>query len=296
MRANLQVRVGERVSSGLLRMSHWAQASMHRRTLGALSAQGEEIISNLCTEGVHVTSVQRLFPDLAPKILDCMSRAAAHIANERLAVNSPSLCRSCGSTDLHSAELLRLFPDLYLLGLDPRIIRLAEHYLGLPVAYHGIALRQSLTDGNQIGPRLWHMDSEDFHVLRVVIYLNDVTPGGGPFEYIPRNSGLSYRAFPGPESITSERMRKVVEERRWKQIYGPIGTVIIAESAKIFHHESLQLGRDRTVAMLGYSSRRPRGMQLAMAHFPVESLRPALLTLLSPENHPHVFGWRRPSI
>jgi hypothetical protein len=296
MRANLQVRVSERARTGLLWTSHWAQARMHRRTLGALSAQDEQIISNLSTEGVHVTSVQQLLPDLAPKILDSMSRAAACIAKERLTVNSPSLRRSCGSTDLHSAELLRLFPDVYLLGLDPRIIRLAEHYLGLPVAYHGTALRQSLTDGNEVGARLWHMDSEDFHVLRVVIYFNDVTPGGGPFEYIPRNSGLSYKAFPGPESITSERMRKVVEERRWKQIYGPIGTVVIADSAKIFHHESLQLERDRTVAMLGYSSRRPRGMQLAMAHFPVESLRPALLTLLSPENHPHVFGWRRPGI
>jgi hypothetical protein len=175
-------------------------------------------------------------------------------------------------------------------------MRLAEHYLELPVAYHGVALRQSFTDGNQIGPRLWHMDSEDFHVLRVVIYLNDVTPGGGPFEYVPRNVGLSYKAFPGPDGITSERMRTVIKENRWKQCYGPIGTVVIADSAKTFHHESLQSERNRTVAMIGYSSRRPRRMALAMAHFPVESSKSLLQPLVSPEQHPHVFGWRRPII
>lgn len=294
MRSNIQGRVSEKVSTGLLQLSHWAQASFHRRTLGELSAQHNQIIADLAIEGVHVGSIDQLVPDRAPRILEELKRAAAYIANERLSDRSSSVRKRDSSTDLLSAELLRLFPDIYLLGLDPRIIALAEHYFGLPVAYHGAALRQSLTDGRQMGPRLWHMDSEDFHVLRVVIYLNDVTPGGGPFEYVPRSYGLSYKAFPGPESITNERMRQVVPEHRWKQCFGPVGTVIIADSAKIFHHESLQVERDRTVAMVGYSSRRPRGMQLAMAHFPVETLTSRLRTLVPPEQHPHVFDWRRP--
>lgn len=294
MRTNIQGRVSEKLSTGLLRMSHWAESTLHRRKLGAPSALEQQIISDLLIEGVHISSVDKLFPDHAPNILGSLANAARYIARERLVANSQSVRRRDGSTDLLSRELLKEFPELYLIGLHPNLVTLAEHYFGLPVAYHGAALRQSLTDGKQIGPRLWHMDSEDFHVLRVVIYLNDVTPGGGPFEYVPRNYGITYKAFPGTGCITNERMREVVPEHRWKQCYGPIGTVIIADAAKIFHHESLQVDRERTVAMIGYSSRRPRGMQLAMAHFPVEGLKSDLLELVSPPYHPHVFGWRRP--
>jgi hypothetical protein len=292
-RADKLDRVGEKVSDGLLRMNHWAQAQVHRRTLPRLSPSQEEIISDLESDGVHVTSVERLFPEVGSKILDSLARAAAHVATECQRAESSSMRRLAASTDLLPEELLRSFPELYLLGLDPRIVDLAEHYFGLPVAYHGVALRQSLPNGNQVGPRLWHMDSEDFHVLRVVIYLCDVTPGGGPFEYVPRSRGLSYKAFSGTGGITDERMRSVMPETQWKRCFGPMGTVILADSAKIFHHESLQVDRSRTVAMIGYSSRRPKGMHLAMSHFPVETLKPTLQRLVSPAHHPHVFDWRR---
>jgi hypothetical protein len=237
--------------------------------------------------------VERLFPDVGSKILESLARAASFVTTECQRAESPSMRRLAASTDLLPDELLKSFPELYLLGLHPRIVDLAEHYFGLPVAYHGVALRQSLTNGNQVGPRLWHMDSEDFHVLRVVIYLCDVTPGGGPFEYVPRNRGLTYKAFSGIGGISNERMRSVVPETQWKRCFGPAGTVILADSAKIFHHESLQVDRNRTVAMIGYSSRRPKGMQLAMSHFPVEALKPELLGVVSPDHYPHVFDWRR---
>jgi hypothetical protein len=286
-------RVGEKVSNGLLRMNHWAQEKVHRRTLPALSPHQEEIISDLSTEGVHVTTVERLFPDVGAQILDSLLRAAAFVTTECQRAESPCMRHLAASTDLLPDELLKSFPEIYLLGLHPRIIELAEHYFGLPVAYHGVALRQSFTNGNQVGPRLWHMDSEDFHVLRVVIYLCDVAPGGGPFEYVPRSRGLSYKAFSGKGGINNDLMRSVVPESDWKRCYGPLGTVILADSAKIFHHESLQVDRSRTVAMIGYSSRRPKGMQLAMSHFPAETLKPALLRLVSPAYYPHVFDWRR---
>ena len=288
-------RLGEKMSAGLLRMNHWAQAQVHRRTLPTLSAYQTDIISDLSSEGVHVTSVERLFPDIGSRILDCLASAASYLNRECQRADSPSMKRLAASTDLLPDELLKSFPDLYLLGLDTRIVDLAEHYFGLPVAYHGVALRQSFANGTQVGPRLWHMDSEDFHVLRVVIYLCDVTPGGGPFEYLPRSRGLSYKAFKGVGGITDERMRSVVPESEWKRCYGPMGTVILADSARIFHHESLQVDRSRSVAMIGYSTRRPKGIHLAMSHFPAETLKPALMQLISPSHYPHVFDWRRPA-
>src|ERR1700678_2143563 len=113
-------RVGEKVSTGLLRMNHWAQEKLHRRTLPALSPYQEEIISDLSSDGVHVTSVERLFPDVGSKILDSLARSASYIAAECERAESPSMRHLAASTDLLPDELLKSFPDLYLLGLDPR--------------------------------------------------------------------------------------------------------------------------------------------------------------------------------
>jgi len=51
--------------------------------------------------------------------------------------------------------------------------------------------------------------------------------------------------------------------------------------------------RDRAVVMFGYFSRRPKNIRHAMAHFPVERVRSTLRQIVPPENHGHVFGWRR---
>ena len=94
-----------KVSDGLLRMNHWAQAKVHRRTLPALSPYQEEIISDLSSDGVHVTSVERLFPDVGSKILNSLARAASYIPAEAERAESPSMKRLAASTDLLPDEL-----------------------------------------------------------------------------------------------------------------------------------------------------------------------------------------------
>ena len=70
---------------------------------------------------------------------------------------------------------------------------------------------------------------------------------------------------------------------------------MLCDTGKVFHHESLQRerDRDRAVVMFGYSWRRPKNIRHAMAHFPVERVRSTLMQIVPPENHGHVFGWRR---
>ena len=190
--------------------------------------------------------------------------------------------------------MLTRAPELYLLGLHDTLLKLAHRYLRLPVAYHGAVVRHSLIDGEKTGPRIWHQDAEDIHVLRVVVYLTDVTIGAGPFEYIPRHLGLSYRRIDSNLiPLTDEHMRKVVPLEQWKRIIAPAGTVVLADTAKVFHHESLQTDTERFVIMIGYSSRRPSGMDLAMAHFPVKRVKAALERIVPACNYGHVFGWRR---
>jgi hypothetical protein len=128
----------------------------------------------------------------------------------------------------------------------------------------------------------------------MLVYLNDVTLGGGPFEYIPRSLGVGYRHVAGIErELNNERMSQVVPVEQWRRVYGAAGTIVLADTAQIFHHESLQTERDRSVIMIGYSSRRPRSMGTAMAHFPVEEVADALEQIIPAPAYPYVFGWRR---
>jgi len=274
-----------------LRASHLVASLIFRRQIaGESSVKAARVVSDLETEGVHVTSLDRLLPDAGARILD----TALAVLEQASVRDNPSLwTRAASSSDLTAETLLSRVPQLYLLGLDARILSLAQQYLKLPVAYHGAVLRHSLVDNEFSGPRLWHQDAEDFHVLRVVVYLNDVTPGGGPFEYIPLRLGITYRDFRGLGELTNARMQQIVPQEKWKRIFGPAGTVVLCDTAKTFHHESMQTERDRSVIMIGYSSRRPRSMKLAMSHFPAERVRPALTKIVPSANYSHVFGWRR---
>jgi len=253
-----------------------------------------KILADLKTEGVHVTSIDRLMPDFPAASRELLLSASGILKKEFNGPEAITWRRGENSYDLTGGALLARLPEAYLLGLNERALALALRYIGLPVGYHGAVLRHSLIDGDVVGPRLWHQDAEDFHVLRMVVYLNDVRPGGGPFEYIPRSLGISYRHFRGIEPLlTNEVMSKAVPVELWKRITGPAGTIVLCDTAKTFHHESLQTESERFVIMIGYSSRRPKGMELAMQHFPVERVKPALMQIIPPANFGHVFDWRR---
>jgi hypothetical protein len=263
----------------LLQGSHYLESGLMRwRVRGEPTAQETQIIHDLETEGVHVTTIDRLLHESAPAIRDALARASALLASEPAREHSAIWAPALTSTDLRAEVLLARAPEIYMLGLERRILQLAQRYLRLPVAYHGAVLRYSRVDGKNAGPRLWHQDNEDFHVLRMLVYLSDVTTESGPFEYLPRSLDISYGLFPGNESeLTDSRMTAVVPRERWKRCIGAPGTVVLCDTAKVFHHESLQREKDRAVVMFGYSSRRPRNIRNAMAHFPVERVRSALL-------------------
>ena len=259
----------------------------------SLGTSDQAIINDLYTNGVHVTSVEQLFKSASKDLMDVLTKAATDLEASDSGNMPDYLQKKTSSFDMISSALISKYPEIFFLGLSEKILSLVETYIGMPAAYHGVALRRSLTDGLQAGPRVWHKDAEDFRVFRMVIYLNDVTDGGGPFEYIPRFYGLSYKAFRGNESnITAETMLKVVPQDLPQQVYGKAGTVIICDTANTFHHEKLQVTQRRSVAMFGFASRLPKNIGLSKSHFPAEELKNQLSPLLSPSQYPYVYGWR----
>ena len=246
----------------------------------SLGTSDQAIINDLYTNGVHVTSVEQLFKSASKDLMDVLTKAATDLEASDSGNMPDYLQKKTSSFDMISSALISKYPEIFFLGLSEKILSLVETYIGMPAAYHGVALRRSLTDGLQAGPRVWHKDAEDFRVFRMVIYLNDVTDGGGPFEYIPRFYGLSYKAFRGIESnITADTMLKVVPQDLPQQVYGKAGTVIICDTANTFHHEKLQVTQRRSVAMFGFASRLPKNIGLSKSHFPAEELKKSIKPL-----------------
>ena len=72
-------------------------------------------------------------------------------------------------------ELAARFPALIEFGLEERLLDIIEAYLGVPVGFTTVHLRKDIGGGNQVGTRFWHLDTEDVRVIRMMVYLNDVT-------------------------------------------------------------------------------------------------------------------------
>ena len=280
-----------RLRNQCIKASQKLQSLVARSRLEASrNAITDEAIASLRSEGVYVTSVERLLGGAAPAYREAMAEAVALLHPAGAAPGVTWIPRGA-STDLAPGDLLAHLPALFLFGLSTPVLAIAEQYLRLPVAYHGAVLRHSLVDGNEVGPRLWHSDGEDRHVLRSVVYLNDVDEDGGPFEYVPRRAADA-KALSRVGQRTDAEMAALVPRERWKRCVGPAGTVVLADSARVFHHESLQRRNERAVVMMGHASRRPMNRQLAESHFPVHQHLPALARITRPEHHGHVFGWR----
>ena len=286
-------RMTARLRRQCVKASQQLQSLLARSRLEAgRNAITDEAIASLRTEGVYVSSVERLLGVAAPAYREAMALAAAMLQPARAPAGATWHPRGA-STDLAPGDLLAHLPALFLFGLNTTVLSIAEQYLRLPVAYHGAVLRHSLVDGNAVGPRLWHRDAEDRHVLRSVVYLNDVDEDGGPFEYVPRrNLPADAKALASVGQRSDAEMAALVPRDLWKRCVGPAGTVVLADSAQVFHHESLQRGSGRSVVMMGHASRRPLDRELAESHFPVHLHLPALARITRPEHHAHVFGWR----
>jgi hypothetical protein len=85
-------------------------------------------------------------------------------------------------------EQMMEYPEIFLWGLEQRLLNIAENYLGLPVAYHGSYFRRDIANQVEKKSRLWHMDSEDRKLFKVIVYLNDINDERGPFQYLPKVS------------------------------------------------------------------------------------------------------------
>ena len=257
----------QKVKRKLVDLAGWSQYRtkqiLHHKYLPDLDVTGYNILHTMRKEGIATIPLQKLDFSANEPFL----RVTQQLIQDLLLTDAENYENEYGQGFQHCipinpTTIAHKYPELYLWGLDENLLDIIENCIGLPVAYHGVVARKEILDGQQIGTRIWHKDSEDRNIIRVIIYLSDVLDGeSGPFEYIPLTTRLSYKDFRGFRTLDDVVMRKVMPEKLWKMCLGPSNTVIFGSVAKVFHRGKIPQ-KERIAVSYCYTSRNPLNPKL----------------------------------
>jgi hypothetical protein len=254
-------RVAPKLAALSSKLSHRQELARYRKNLPCLPLGDRLVVNALRKEGVCISSLEALKISSTAQLLH-----AAHQVLPSLATMSPTPSTNVWTRESHAVQIgsgqaIAKHPDLFTWGLEDRLLNLVESYIGLPVAYFGVSLCRDIADGQQVGTRLWHRDGEDHRVVKIIIYLNDVDEAGGPFEYIPRRLTPAGRRVVPYENRLDKGMKQIVPQSAWQACTGAAGTVVIVDTANVFHHGKLPQ-TDRLALFFTYTSRNPKRASL----------------------------------
>ncbi|MER3491259.1 MAG: phytanoyl-CoA dioxygenase [Mastigocladus sp. ERB_26_2] len=249
----------------------------HTKNLPAIAQSDRAIVDALKRDGVYVTTLAELGLDSTTNLLnaarDQLSKMAA-AQNSQLTQRLPQIYTV---TDL---------PEFFNWGSEQKLLNIVENYIGLPVTFHGVHLRKDFPNENQFGTLLWHKDSEDRRMVKIIIYLTDVEEKHGPFEYVPLSltplhSLNYYRIYyklwkSGYLGINDEKLQEIIPKSAWKSCPGPAGTVIFADPKTALHHGTLRT-EERSALFFVYTANPPKRPELCTQYwddtFPKPELR-----------------------
>ena len=237
-----------------------------KKYTSSLTFLDRQIIKDIKQKGVSIKSLHTLdFKDTAD-FFKLAEEASSHMPPLSAINQSRERCVGSHGVGLGPNKLLQ-YPDIFLWGLQERWLNLVEYYFQQPIAYLGCGLRREVPNQRQTGVRLWHRDGEDYKVVKILIYLNDVDKTGGAFEYIPRKISPSYRPFRKQHCLIRDPdMQQVVPQQYWEKCTGPRGTVIIADTVSVFHHATVPQ-RERLALTFAYTSAKPKNLEMARKFF-----------------------------
>ena len=227
----------------------------HAQFLPELDTQGRLIVDTLRKNGTCVLPLEELN---LPSTAKMMGRAFS-LANKLVA---PLQVDTLNKPEVGSErEDLREFSEVLFWALEPRLLDIIENYIGLPVLYQGFAMRRSIADGQYSGVRQWHIDWEDRRLIKIIIYLNDVAAGGGPYEYISReNTVRAVKAlnYYNLGFISDAEMKQALPVEDWTACLAPMGSMIISDTSSIFHRAQPPSLKERFSITFCYTSTTPQ--------------------------------------
>ncbi|BAY17982.1 hypothetical protein NIES21_38250 [Anabaenopsis circularis NIES-21] len=245
--------------------------------LPPLETGDRKIVETLKREGAYVTTLADLGLPSTQEMLQAADQQLSRMSDVHNSHLNERLPQIYTVTNL---------PEFYQWGSNNRLLKIIENYLGLPVAFHGVHLRKDFPNAHQFGTLLWHKDSEDRKIVKVIIYLHDVEKKHGPFEYIP----LNLTSFPhlnsyridhklrqsGYLGINDEQVEKIIPQSAWKSCTGKAGTVLIADPRTALHHGTIRT-EARSALFFVYTTNSPKRPELCTQYWNDTFPKPEML-------------------
>ncbi|MGL5835676.1 MAG: hypothetical protein ACRC1Z_20955 [Waterburya sp.] len=239
--------------------AHQKAVDYHAPFLPLLDNQGKLMVDTMRRQGSCVVPLAELKLSATEQMMVRASSMADKLKTSSK-IDRTKIDQAKKSEICPEQEDRKEFPEFLFCALEPKLLDIIENYIQLPILYQGYAVRRSIADGKYSGVRRWHIDWEDRCVIKVIIYLNDVAAGDGPYEYIERNTTLkAIKAlnYYNLGYLSDAEMKEAVSSVDWTTCLGKQGTVIISDTSSVFHRAQPPTNNDRYSITFCYTSANP---------------------------------------
>jgi hypothetical protein len=144
-------------------------------------------------------------------------------------------------------------PELVEILREESIFKIITGYLGPRFALSGSNIRKSfVTDFEDADTNKWHVDGNAGKLLKLFIYLNDVTDSShGPTEYIIGSHASKYRGWDASYRIPDQELRANYRDEDFIALTGKYGEVRFADTTGI-HRGIKVVHKDRIMITLNF--------------------------------------------
>jgi hypothetical protein len=225
-----------------------ARLAEHRPHLPDLDLGDQVLFDELRTEAAAVSSLDQLdLPGTGAlrEAATALAQALSDLpAGDRIDTIRPS------------AGQLAQDLSVWRWGLHPRLLDIAENYLGLPVRYWGPDVRRDVSHRGSAGVRQWHRDVEDHRQLKILIWLTDVGNHSGAYEYVRADYTNSITRALNYVSgfVTDAAIANLAPRSERVLCPGPAWTAVFTDPARLFHRANPGATHDRYSLTFSYTS------------------------------------------
>ncbi len=277
-RTKLAKRVN-RVASAVERRGIVATYAIHERLLGNRSARKHfashepeldetqrGLVDALDREGYVTLPFTELFDEERWQAIE--AQGAAFVAETERTIAEGGIGKVRAGKEFvvraHSFEGVTLTADdaWFSAAASRRLLDVANAYLRLWAKLSYVDLwytaQQPATD-ERVASQNWHVDFDDKHLLKAFVYLSDVGPEQGPFEYVPGSQpgGRHHAVRPwvpmGYGRVDDSDVAQSVPPEEIATFTGPKGTLILCNTSGL-HRGGFATAGPRVLATATYCS------------------------------------------
>ncbi len=183
--------------------------------VGALSADGYLVVPGT--------------PELVPELVAAARDKLAGAASLPQSRNKAFFSQLLGPEDRGLDSVFLRF------ALTERLLHTTARYLGVAPFLESVELLYSKpVEGPPAQSQQWHKDRTDRRILKVFVYINDVTPRHGPLSLLPRSQSARVPEFLF-HYLTDEQMAKYADLSKLVALTGSSGSTILIDTQATYH-------------------------------------------------------------